>query len=421
MSKLFILSLSLVTIITKPLEFDLTIRDNKQPYYNIFLEDEINIAENKNFVYSIDLFVGYPAQKFKAVLDTGSNITWVLDKDIRGKQTFDEQAKFECHKSITCLHSDKNITIDYVKGSASGYLVDDIVSFTGNVNPDILSQMTFLPVINTTDMGTEDYNALIGLGKTFDEDKRISILKYYYGNKLINKMVFSLKPTNEKKGKFYLGDIHSDFNNKFAKCSTINTDDHKAYWDCGLSYIIIGDIDYANFDSTAKRTNKHAFIDSGSSMIMAPWTVFPVFSMYFNSHIEEGTCSWHHFKQVVFICKKGIVLEDLPPVYFVLNGYALKIPAKNLFLDHDSFYSFAIQFDSNVEFWILGQPLFKSFHVLFNMEENYIGFQGEYVDVRKFITDANFTSDDNGPYYNSGGYSKLPGILILMGLLILIY
>jgi hypothetical protein len=421
MSRLLILTLSIFAASSIPLEYDITVKENKKPSYNIFLEDEFSLKRVRSFLYSINFYIGTPSQKFEAVLDTGSFITWVMDKEIISKHKYDEQTKYECHKSTTCYPNGKNFTIQYVTGNASGYLIEDIISLNSAATSEVVYPMTFLSAFYVADLGS-DFNGLIGLGKGNDSvDERFSIVKYFYDNKLIDKKIFSLKSSGSG-GKFYLGDFHSDFNKGFAKCNTVNKGKYKDFWGCRLSYILIGETDGENFFTNSHKANKLALIDSGSSGIIAPFTVFPIFKAYFEKLIEEKKCAWHFARQILFTCNIDTNFEDLPPAYFVLNGYGLKLPAKELFNKYeDEFYAFVIMFDSEIKFWIIGQPIFMKYHVLFNTEENSVGFQGEFENFRQFTTDDDINPDDYIPQYGGVTFYKLPSVLILIVLLALIY
>jgi cathepsin D len=383
------------TITSAPLEFDVTIKEQKQPEHNIYLADEFNLTRAISYLYTINLYVGYPnQQKFEAVLDTGSFVTWIVDKSDNGEE-YKGMTKYDHTKSSSYVPLNQPYEIEYAKGKLSGYLFKDFVSLTsGKFNMD------FFKLLATTErvgFGIQDYNGLIGLGKDYrSHEKKFSIINYLKEENKIDRNVFSLKSLNEERGKFYLGDFHSDFSaeKSFAKCKAFNGGNNGEFWTCRLSYMLIGETNETNFNKDAVKLYEYAVIDSGSSLIRAPLSALPSFKEYFKDLVEnQKECFWLEDNDISIGCSMEIDLDALPPVYLVLNGFGLKMTAKHLFINFRLNYYFVIRF-SDTDHWLIGQPLFKSFHVLFNIEENYVGFQGEYKDFSKFTTDDDFILGD---------------------------
>jgi hypothetical protein len=74
-------------------------------------------------------------------------------------------------------------------------------------------------------------------------------LKNLYDQGVINKQIFSFKPVSDEKGKFYIGEYHSDFNKDYAKCNIYDNGVSvtKLQWICRLAYIVTGDISKESF------------------------------------------------------------------------------------------------------------------------------------------------------------------------------
>jgi hypothetical protein len=412
MLRLIISSLLLLTITSSPLEFDITIKQQKNLEYKIYLEEEFDLSRVTSFLYSINLYIGYPQQRFEAVLDTGSFVTWVIDKSISNKEY--TGSKYDSSKSVTYASLHKKMNIEYVKGKISGNIFKDAVSLVAGT-PSV-TPFKLLSVTNAEGFATTDYNGLIGLGRGYiGGDTSSSLVNYFKDDRKIDKNVFSLKSLSQQKGKFYLGDFHSDFNkanNGFAKCNTINSGEHGRFWTCRLSYILIGETNESNFYTNGIKLYEYAVLDSGSSAIKAPCTVLPHFQEYFKDLVAKGKCAWTdgNGKDTVLGCDITTNFDKLPPIYLVLNGYGLKLSVKQLMMNYQNMaYFFFIRFNCEFGYWLIGQPLFMNYHVLFNIDENYIGFQGKFENFRKFTTD-----DDIIP----GGYARY--IVIFMIIIVVI-
>jgi hypothetical protein len=224
-------------------------------------------------------------------------------------------------------------------------------------------------------------------------------LKNLYDQGVINKQIFSFKPVSDEKGKFYIGEYHSDFNKDYAKCNIYDKGNNiaKLQWACRLAYIVTGDISKESFLTNAYSQYQDFIIDSGSAVIIAPSDSLSYFTNnLLKGAIEKGEChkySYQSFK--TFICTL-LDVDALPPVYFVLNGYGIKISAKYLFVQGyaSDKLSFNIIFKDDMEFWLIGQPLFYENHILFDNENNLVAFSGEFKDFTEFTSDKDFVIGD---------------------------
>jgi hypothetical protein len=247
-----VITLTLIYICTytcaTPLEFDMDIKhneiDKQYPTNSIYLEDEHlarDIFRNGAALYLIKLNIGSPSQSFQVSLDTGSFITWVFDKEVKdggGNKLEEIITKYDPSVSEYFSKSNERKEIEYgASFNVEGYLFNDVISFDDNP-----SQKT-MKIVGATTLSsylqrTIPFNGRIGLGRNYqhmesDCNSDYSIIKSLFDQKLINKQVFSFKPINQDKGKFYLGDIHTDFSKDFAKCNIFNGQANML-WACKL-------------------------------------------------------------------------------------------------------------------------------------------------------------------------------------------
>jgi hypothetical protein len=386
---------------TAPLEYDIEIKRSTgiaKEFKNqgIFLEDQyqaLDLFRLGSTLYLINLNIGSPLQTFSVALDTGSFITWVADKEASGK--LHDRTKYNPGVSKYYVKSDDK-EIEYASFKIDGYIFSDVISFNDNPGQ---KPMKLLAGKNLTSPGMDKspFDGLIGLGRNYDDkisqcNSEYSIIKNLYDQKLISKQIFSFQPVSEDKGKFYIGDYHADFNKDHAKCNLYKgTAD--AIWACRLSYILIGETTKETFQSKAYKQYQEFIIDSGSEASLAPESAYSYFEQnLFNDLLATGKCQ-KETKMFTdfFTCPEDFNFDNVPPVYFVLNGYALKISAKHLFLKNNNNFKgklvFGILFIRGLNLWLMGQPLFYENHILFDYEKSLVAFSGDYKDFSEFTND----------------------------------
>jgi hypothetical protein len=130
--------------------------------------------------------------------------------------------------------------------------------------------------------------------------------------------------------------------------------------------------------------------------------------------LASGKCKKEkNIFQDYITCSEDLKVDELPPVYFVLNGYALKISSKYLFKSGTKLKGklvFGILFSKGLDNWVMGQPLFYENHILFDHEKNLIAFSGDFGDFTEL------TSDDDVLF---GDYA-VPFSLGVIGILLII-
>jgi saccharopepsin len=385
------------------IEFDMKIKernDNTATNQLIYLESnytEHEITRLKDFIYSIPLCIGLPKQCFQSILDTGSFVTWVPDITYE-KKHFDGKTKYNPYSSKLSKPTTETQTIVYGSGIVKGYVVEDVISFS---TEQYNTTLKFLSITEAKFENPIEFDGLIGLGRDYNNKYgwSFSIIEYLYDNLAISNMMFSFKTLDQITGKFYIGGPHPDFNNvDFARCNIFRIGSGHRLWGCRLSYVLIGETTKMNFWTNAHAFYEQAIIDSGSSIILAPYSALNVFDKLFEKYLEIGLCMIGTTDERIYTiyCSMKVDIHKLPAIYLVLNGYGLKLQTKDLFHRNMSIgkYTFNIEFDSKRSDWIIGQTIFNNYHVLFNMDENYVGFAGSYDDFTEFTDDDDFVLSD---------------------------
>ena len=137
--------------------------------------------------------VGTPKQTFKLLIDTGSNILWVTsNKCISCKSA----NKFSS-TSETFTNLNEPDTINYVTGDCTGTYATDQISFDTS-NP---IKLKILLVSNHN----QKLDGIVGLGYSISH-LETSIIDKFFVDKIIDKNMFSIKYSSEKKGEITIGD-----------------------------------------------------------------------------------------------------------------------------------------------------------------------------------------------------------------------
>lgn len=109
--------------------------------------------------YMADVYIGTPPQKIRAIFDTGSSNTWILNaavKRING-QAYDDKA------SSTSQATEQAATITFAQGSLAGHFYTDDLTFGEGDKKVVIKEQKFGNVEQEKDIFNGDFEAIIGL------------------------------------------------------------------------------------------------------------------------------------------------------------------------------------------------------------------------------------------------------------------
>lgn len=353
----------------------------------------LHLVRMKEGLYTISVFLGDPLQEFEVIVDTGSFLLWIPSAECKQCNNFPH--KFNSRNSKSTLKTDKTITLKYLTGSVSGNLAKDQLSFGSDKMH--IPQFSFL--LSNVVEAPVTVDGIIGLSRSYKNhyDDDVSLLENLFKANSINKRIFSQK-LSEGEPKFFIGDmpdeIKQDMDN-YTKCNAI-TDNYlvKSFWSCKISkisflvnkshqHIVKLNSEYSNdaknFIEVLKAGGVPAIFDTGSNVIIAPQNMFTSFrDIMFKKHLSDGTC---HIMQDYsnssgFRCNQSIDFEDFPMLHMAFdNNNSYGMLTKELFIEEDGGQLFRIVFSKvPADGWLLGQPFLKNYHMVFNKEDNTIGF-----------------------------------------------
>ena len=410
---------------TAPLELDISIIDKKSQVNLItrhfkpikesgsfeiiktLKSTDLDLIMMPNNLYKINISLGIPPQEFEVAIDTGSFVSWIPSMSCNTCPAY-----FNNYTSTTYQNLNKFYSIKYITGSNYGYLAKDQLS----INNKKFSNFGFMLCDSGDWMNFSD--GLFGLGRDFSYfmGDEFSMINTLFNNRIIERKIFSQQIINSTNGKLYLGDfadvIKNDFGS-YTNCS-VNTIDNnvKIWWNCYLSHILIGN-DY-NFLKTYG-IGVNVIFDTGASAVLAPLKMIDYFRVEYLKDLLGKGCSTIfdvYLNAFTFVCQKSKVpFSSLNSLNFIFNGWAYKVPAIKLWQNRPGlYYNFLIFFTGSE--WLLGQPFVSSFHIVFDGENNKVGFHGG--------SKYNFTAFTNDPYTIDWQSITFYCILAILSLIIII-
>jgi hypothetical protein len=192
-----------------------------------------------------------------------------------------------------------------------------------------------------------------------------------------------------------IGGIPEEIQNDMKNYKTCNTITYYAgknnpFWQCNLYLIFYGN----NPNDNNNFINSPALFDTGTNQIIVPFDyLLSLKNTYFKNLFDKGICSFlkQGFDILNIICNYSFsdyVYNSLPDINLVFGDYdnyiinknittwAINLKPKDLFYLYGNTLVFAFKSSNKLNQWIIGQPLLKRFHMVFDKDNEKIGFYG---------------------------------------------
>ena len=353
-------------------------------YYNNLSSVNLNLFKSDIGLYSIDIYIGEPKQKFSVVIDSGSSILWVYNKKCSKCKS---KNKFESEISKTFTNKKEKMDLSYVSGRMEGFLCQDNMFF----NQKFKMPLFYFLLIFDSNLDFE-IDGIIGLSKgTFDR-KKFSFLKQLYEQKLVKENFLLYDLFNKL---FYIGEVPSYLENE-TKITCVDDDDFSTFWKCEINLVKINNVPIS--------LNNKIIFDSGTNGIVFPMRYLNIFENIISNDLflKINKCSFiltEDYNIYKFTCNKTIDfknIENLKFPNFTINFLELFLETKksdgNTNKENNSSNSFNFRisdlieedgmsfslyvFDRKDEI-LLGSPFFERYPIMFNKDKKLVTIFGK--------------------------------------------
>ena len=221
--------------------------------------EHIGMKDYMNTQYFIDITLGSNDQQFTVVPDTGSSNLWVYSSKCHSVACL-THSKYHSSKSDTYEADGQDFNITYGSGSVDGFVSKDVAK----INGDISATMSFgeIQKVKGSTFLVSQMDGIIGLG--YDQISVDKLPTFIESSDLSEKSFSFYMKTNPEESYMVIPGIDEELGlTEIAKHDVIE----QTYWNVNFTKMTgpNGDVDVTGYK---------AAIDSGTSLIMGPNTLF---------------------------------------------------------------------------------------------------------------------------------------------------
>ena len=367
----------------------LSLVSNPIPQKNFNIKNNLRSLITKdlstaNDIYNIlttEICIGNPTQCFKFAYDTGNQylIIGVVNTKAQFSKLFNTSLS-ETFKSTT----NSFFSIPYRYGIIQAREVSDFLRLPNNLQAKYM--LSFMMSWNTTEK--YEFEGILGLGNNYpkaDEDnsfdERFSFVHNLYSNGVITKKIFGHEYKTRKTGYLYLGEVPPSLGYDYFKCNVAPFIPYLNKWHCESRAIAVANSNYTQY--TSPYVFDTAYVDlrgpfyEGNAILSDIKDILGEKCAFITEEIDEEN------QYVKLICDYDVDISKSPDVYFYIKG-GYQLRAKNIdifrvvLIDGKKKYLSKIVGDTRYNYWNLGEPVMKNYDMVFNYEDNTVGFNENY-------------------------------------------
>ena len=344
-----------------------------------FLEiDKIPVSLNTEERMCLELCFGTPKACHLLTIHSQSFLIWVMDA--RANILEKKKLIYDATKSSTGRYNQSLIEVILDKGkSLKGNVAHDRIY----TKDSFLFRGVFLSAVASNHYVDEGMIGLGYRGTPFEE--RISFINQLFHNGLIYHRVFTQSFKDDENGIISFGEIPQEIVNnykRYGRCAALNIEkDGKVYknrkWECGIDGIYFGDVYDDKY--VYKLQNSRTSFFSFRKRALIPKEIFNfLVDYYFSSLIQRNIC------ERVLIGKYDTIkcneeITEGPKINLIFGDWAMTLPIDKLitYRKKTKSYEFIFYNKRNFEHWSLGRPIVRLFHMVYDYQNQEIGFYSE--------------------------------------------
>ena len=324
---------------------------SRQGLLNQTLSMVAQVENSKNLQYIANISIGTPGQKLSVLLDTGSSWLWLPGNVCN------------CHKSkhfnstASSTYKSTNVTkiLRYQTGTVWGNLSQE----TFQIDNKKAKSQYFISSYRDSDMDGLLSDGILGLGFNLLSENRSTFIESLYNQKVIKNKFFSLYLNNNNfsglGSAFTIGGYNTTLYGT-GPAKKVKIDSSSGYW--------LGVVQKFAIGSNSWSYSSPAYFDVGTSLILGPSTEVHSMLQFIISK-TEGAC-YINYWYIECTCKLG-KYEKYPDLVFTINNQAFTVSAKD-YIYYESGYCYPLIDYSYDYYWIIGQPFFRAYYSVYDMQ-----------------------------------------------------
>ena len=294
-------------------------------------------------------------------------------------------------------------------GKVRAFQVNETFYYYSDSKLTNLEKITNFPfLIKEKDLQSQQGCLLLGIlfrTKKDNNNREINFIEQLKNRKIINSYTWTFKFTNDYEGLFILGgEPHTYDPSNYNESNYVTTLPPTQQYISSLGWNMTFEKVYSGenqiSDSTHNRFSFSIEFFLGDNRYNKT-----IYIQYFKKYIDEKRCSFHYVStgHCYYYCdKKKFTNEDinkLPALSFLNIRLEMNFSfiGEDLFYEDNDYYYFRVYFmDYSAPNWLLGQPFFKKYQLIFNYDQKTIGFYNNWRKEKEDKEKNNgFFSNDN--------------------------
>ena len=383
---------------------------------------ELPVVKNSNEKMCIEMCFGQPKNCYLLTIHAQSFYIWV--QDVKNPDETIEN-KYDPNLINSAKVNRTVLKLDYGEEKIiKGYTISDKIY----IGENFLMRGSFLSAIDSGKFHTNE--GMIGLGfRGSKNDEKMSFIYQLYNNGLIFHKIFTQKFTDSEQGTIDFGQMPKVVMEDYAhygRCNALNKfvngrQFKNRKWECQVKGIYFG----KELDDKLVRKfdNMRASFFSFRKRALLPIEVFEYFvENYFNTYLGNK-CQRLLIKEKYDTIKCNEHITDLPNINFIYGDWVMSLACEKLFMykEETKSYEFLFYHKKNFEHISLGRPVVRLFHMVYDYQNQEIGFYSaenvvyinKYTDpmppkIYEKLPDANEPINDNDEEYEDENEDNKP-------------